>query len=137
MSAIAQALAKAGIVEEEKANNIEKEREFFKEKYSTISLSIRQILSEKRRLLKLQEIVKNSTTSEPDDYVFNNIRELFGMPPMNLTSAPNQMLILDRIKKSLDDLEHLLIPMLKASRKLEKEWGFKRNGPNRSKQQRQ
>lgn len=134
MSALAQALAKVGAIPQEKADNINKEREFFQEKYQTLSTSIRQILSEKKRLLRLQEIVKNSAAVNPEDCVFNDIRELFGMPPMNLTAAANQLLILNRIKNSLCDLEGLVIPMMKASRKLEKEWGFKRHVPVQSKQ---
>jgi len=128
MSALAQALAKAGAIPQEKADNVNKEKEFFKEKYETLSLSIRQILSEKRRLLKLQEAIKNQATSTTDEYVFNDMRELFGMPPMNLSATPNQVLILNKISKSLEDLEKLVAPMIKASRKLEKEWGFERNG---------
>jgi hypothetical protein len=133
MSALAQALAKAGLADKEKAENIDKERDFFQEKYISISNSIREGIAHKRRLLKLREDIKDAKdVVEPDAYVFDCIRELFGMPPMNVAAPSNKTMILNRIQKAIDDIEKVIVPMIKASRKLEKEWGFKRDVPVRS-----
>lgn len=134
MSALAQALAKVGLADKEKAANIDKERAFYLEKYQGLSDSIREGIYHKRRLMKLQDQIKAAKAKPAvDDSIINDIRDLFGMPPMNVAAKSNQLMILERVQKAVDEIEKVIVPMIKASRKLEKEWGFKRDVPVRSK----
>lgn len=127
MSAMAQALAKVGLADKEKAANIDKEREEFRDTYVQISRSIGELFRRKRALKDLADAVKGNTKRPAADLTLD-VKRFFGMVISNFTSKTNQFLILDKIKEELDLVEKMVSPMLKASRKLEKEWGFERPG---------
>lgn len=131
MSAIAQALAKVGLIEKTQADNMTKEKECFHDQYKKLSSSIRNIFKEKRRLEKLQNIIKEKNFHT--DTFFNEIKELYGIPKINLSAEPNKELLLTKLQASLNDLEQKAAPMLQASRKLENDWGFSREASRHQK----
>ncbi len=126
MSAMAQALAKAGLVDKEKAMNIEKERADLREEYHNINKSIRELLRRKRALRELKEDVAAPGVKQHPAVLTTAVKHFFGMTIQNFNAKSNQLLVMDKIQEELDALEKLVYPMIKATKKLEKDWGFER-----------
>lgn len=126
MSVMAQALVKAGLIEKERTQNLQEEKEFFLTQYKNLSKSIGKIIQTKRNLIRLQKEVIAVKKDTYQENILNEIHELIGTPKLNLNAEPNRVLILDKIKENLDALEKLVFPMIKASRKIEDDWGFTR-----------
>lgn len=126
MSAMAQALAKAGLADKEKAANIDKEREFLREKYYQISKSIGDLFRRKKDLNTLSEAVKNPGKEVSVEDLTEAVKRIFGITITNFNAKSNQLLVLGKIKDELAAVEKLVRPMLKSTKKLEKEWGFER-----------
>lgn len=124
--AIAQALARAGLVDKEKADKIQSQKTVLQEKYHTISEDIRFYLRDKRQVERLKEAVKGGGGMSMED-VHKNAYRLFKMPAMNYAAKVNQLMLLDATQKKLEELEGKLRPLIKESRRLEKEWGFTRD----------
>jgi len=126
MSAMAQALAKAGLADKEKAMNIDKERDEFRKTYAQINFSIRDLLRRKRALRELKEDVKAPGVKQHPAVLTTAVKHFFGMTIQNFSAKSNQLLVMDKIQTELDALEKLVSPMIKAAKKLEKDWDFKR-----------
>jgi len=126
MSAMAQALAKVGLADKKRAENIDKEREGFRETYFQLSSSIGDLFNRKKAFRALSDDVKAPGVKQHPEVLKFAVKNFFGMEINNFHAKANQLLVLDKIKEEMDLLEKLLNPMIKASRKLEKDWGFKR-----------
>lgn len=136
MSALAQALAKAGIVDKEKAANINTEREEALKKYKHLSSQILLKIAEKRKILAMRDSViklgkQKSVDSIKDAQTIQNILFFLGLKFLNFAAAANQRFVLSTFQTQLTEIENTMKPMIICCKKLEKEWGFKRNVPAR------
>jgi CRISPR/Cas system CMR subunit Cmr6 (Cas7 group RAMP superfamily) len=125
MSTMAQALAKAGIVNKEEANGIGNLRKAQEEVYRELSKDISQLFRQKKEVKTFLDALVgagNASLMELDLMV----TKLFGLENLNLVNEVNRKFVLDIAKKDLEKYDRQLTPLLKQSRTLEKDWGFTR-----------
>lgn len=128
MGALAQAMAKAGVVESEKAADIENLRKIHTMRYSALSTEIRSLIREKRPLEELLSALKGGG-SMPRSEIKRRAWGFFKMPEeINYAVQANRQLLMDKVQGKLDSLEKDLRSKIKEGHRLETEWGFKRDG---------
>jgi len=128
MGALAQAMAKAGVVEAEKANSIDNLRKIQTLRYQALSGEIRSMMKEKRPLKELLRalIGDGSMTTER---LKKCAWDFFKMPAdINFAIEVNRQMLTGMVQDKLDSIEKDLRPRLKESKKLEADWGFTRDG---------
>lgn len=130
MSALAQALAKVGMVDQAKADSVGKDRENALEDYYKLDEAIKSGFHFKRQLLDMIDFGKNvapkMTENQPIPSMVEEMREFFGLPKMNLIAKQNRALLMNKLQGELAELNKKQSALMKKSRKLEKEWGFER-----------
>jgi len=132
MSALGQALAKAGIVEKEKAANIDKERDEALKKHKQASDQIWLMTRERRYLNKMRggiaKMVRNKDfNSIHNATLYNDICRFIGIPAINLEAKANRNFALNLIQEQLTMVDKVVRPLISSNKKLEREWGFKRD----------
>lgn len=126
MSTMAQALAKAGIVNKEEADGIGDLRKTQEEVYRELSKNIRQLFRQKKEVQTFLDVLAGSRNASLMELNLM-VTKLFGLDNLNLTNEANRKFILDMADKDLEKYDKQLIPLLKQSKALEKDWGFTHN----------
>jgi len=107
MSALSQALVKAGVVKKEDSDKLNEEMKFFRKKYDEIGESIK-VLRKTRG--KIQRSLKDYKTDS---------KTLMGIAQRKLAF---------NLEAELKEVNRAMKGMIQARIKLEKQWGFKRDG---------
>lgn len=126
MSTMAQALAKAGIVNKEEADGIGDLRKTQEEVYRELSKNIRQLFRQKKEIKTFLDVLAGSRNASLMELNLM-VTKLFGFDNLNLANEANRKFILDMADKDLEKYDKQLIPLLKQSKALEKDWGFTHN----------
>ena len=121
--AMADALVRAGIVNEEKVLRAQKEHRDAQEEYSELSSSISKIIRDKKKIRDLQSLAKRAGKS--DDF-FARVNAFVEIIPLNLANPSNQKLVQSMLQDTITELETKLKPIMFNSRKLETKFGFER-----------
>ena len=133
MSALAQALAKAGVIEKEQAANVDAKRDEAMKKHRHLSGQISLKVAERRKILALRDSLgklmgKGAVADSANrTRVENNILAFLGLKTLNFSSAANQRFVLDSLQKKLVEIDKAIKPMIVSCKSVEKEWGIKKN----------
>ena len=132
MSALAQALVKAGVVSKDDASNLGSKKEDAIRTHRHLSSQISLKMTEKREIVSMRDdLVKIGKEKSLDNTKYvkatHRIQTFLGLNSINLTVAANQRFVLNTFQKKLTELESTIRPMIASCKKIEKEWGLKRN----------
>lgn len=123
IAAMADALVRAGLINEEKVLEAQNEHREARKEYSELSTSISKIIRDKRQIQDLQSLAKRAGKS--DDF-FTRVKTFVEIAPLNLANPSNQKLVQDMLQGRINELETKLKPIMTLSRKLETKFGFER-----------
>lgn len=123
IAAMADALVRAGLINEEKVLEAQNQHREARKEYSELSTSISKIIRDKRQIQDLQSLAKRAEKS--DDF-FTRVKMFVEIAPLNLANPSNQKLVQDMLQGRINELETKLKPIMTLSRKLETKFGFER-----------
>jgi len=127
MSAIAQALVKAGAISHAAITKMNADRECAKERYQHLSKGIKDILRIVRAVKELQRCLTTNFAPIPEELVKKSFHIAEIPVNLDLSLESNRQVVLQHISSLLTKWHKQLSPLIKESKKLERDWGFNKN----------